>query len=144
MTIELCLAIIGTVTGTIGSIIGIFGILNNRFLAVNQYMAALEEKDFLQARASIYKNATNQAISIDSTDASIIVNFFHHWGLLARKHYLPLWVFDSGSGSGVIRLYDLTKGYIMDRRQIHQDSTYASNFEWLYYELKRRRIRKKW
>lgn len=144
MTVQLCLSIIGAVTGTIGAIIGILGILHNRFLAVNQYMEALEDVRFLEARTHIYNKDPNRPIPINSEDASIIVNFFHHWGLLAKKHYLPLWVFDSGSGSGVIRLYDLTKGYIMERRQVHQDSTYASNFEWLYLELQRRRIRKKW
>lgn len=144
MTVQLCLSVIGAVTGTIGAIIGILGILHNRFLAVNQYMEALEDVRFIEARTRIYNQAPNQPIPINNEDASIIVNFFHHWGLLAKKHYLPLWVFDSGSGSGVIRLYDLTKGYIMERRQIHQDSTYASDFEWLYLELQRRRIRKKW
>lgn len=144
MTVQLCLSVIGAVTGTIGAIIGILGILHNRFLAVNQYMEALEDVRFIEARTRIYNQAPNQPIPINNEDASIIVNFFHHWGLLAKKHYLPLWVFDSGSGSGIIRLYDLTKGYIMERRQIHQDSTYASDFEWLYLELQRRRIRKKW
>lgn len=144
MTVQLCLSVIGAVTGTIGAIIGILGILHNRFLAVNQYMEALEDVRFIEARTRIYNQAPNQPIPINNEDASIIVNFFHHWGLLAKKHYLPLWVFDSGSGSGVIRLYDLTKGYIMERRQIHQDSTYASDFEWLYLELQRRRTRKKW
>lgn len=144
MTIELCLSIIGAVTGVIGTAIGISGIMHNRFLAVSQYMEALEEKDFIDARARIYNWTANQPIPIDNKDASIIVNFFHHWGLLAKKHYLPLWVFDSGSGSGVIRLYDLTKGYIMERRSVHQDSMYANNFEWLYHELNQRRIRKRW
>lgn len=144
MTLQLCLSIIGAVTGITGSAIGIFGILHNRFLAVHQYMESLEAPDFIAARARIYNQSPNQALPMDSKDASLVVNFFHHWGLLAKKHYLPLWVFDSGSGTGVIRLYELTQGYIMNRRQIHNDSIYASNFEWLYHELQRRRIRKKW
>lgn len=82
MTIELCLSIIGAVTGVIGTAIGISGIMHNRFLAVNQYMEALEEKDFIDARARIYNWTPNQPIPMDNKDASIIVNFFHHWGLL--------------------------------------------------------------
>ena len=76
MTIELCLSIIGAVTGVIGTAIGISGIMHNRFLAVNQYMEALEEKDFIDARARIYNWTANQPIPIDNKDASIIVNFF--------------------------------------------------------------------
>lgn len=143
MTIELCLSIIGAVTGIIGSLIGIFGVLHNRFLAIHQYMEALEAPDFIKARAYIY-NTSPDKIPLESEEASQIVNFFHHWGLFVKKHYLPLWVFDSGSGAGVIRLYERTQNCIVARRQHNSDNTYASNFEWLYRELKRRRVLKKW
>lgn len=143
MTIELCLSIIGAVTGIIGSMIGIFGILHNRFLAIHQYMEALEAPDFIKARAYIY-NIDSTQIPLDSKEASLIVNFFHHWGLLAKKHYLPMWVFDSGSGAGVIRYYQLTQEYIKKRRVHHDDPTYAQNFEWLYDELQRKKISRKW
>lgn len=38
MTVELCLSIIGAVTGIIGAGIGISGIFHNRFLAIHQYI----------------------------------------------------------------------------------------------------------
>lgn len=143
MTIELCLSIIGAVTGIVGIIISILGVFHNRFIAIHQYMEALETPDFIKARTSIYNTDPSQ-ISIDNKEASQIVNFFHHWGLLAKKRYLPMWVFDSGSGAGVIRYYELTQDYIMEMRKHHSDSTYASNFEWLYHELQRRKTLKKW
>lgn len=140
MTIELCLSLIGVVTGVIGTVIGIFGVLNNRYLAIRQYMEGAEKHDFIEARTTIRNTDSNQ-ISLNSTEAAQLVNFLDHWGLLAKKHYLPLWVFDSGSGAGVIRYYDLTQGYIAKRRERHRD--YASNFEWLYCELQRREKKKR-
>ena len=89
MTVQLCLSVIGAVTGTIGAIIGILGILHNRFLAVNQYMEALEDVRFIEARTRIYNQAPNQPIPINNEYASIIVNFFHHWGLLAKNIIYP-------------------------------------------------------
>lgn len=143
MSIELCLSIIGAVTGIVGAAIGIFGVFHNRFLAVHQYLEAVEAPDFIDAKAIIY-NSDPRQIPLESREAAIIVNFFHHWGLLAKKHYLPLWVFDSGSGAGAIRLYELTQEYIRKRQGHHKDSSYASNFKWLYNELQDRKIKKKW
>lgn len=143
ITIELCLSVIGAVTGIVGAAIGIFGVFHNRFLAVHQYLEAVETPDFIEAKAIIY-NSNPKEISLDSREAAQIINFFHHWGLLAKKHYLPLWVFDSGTGAGAIRLYELTQDYIRKRQYHHKDSSYASNFTWLYFKLQRRKIKKKW
>lgn len=136
--------IIGAVSGIIGTIMGILGVVHNRYLVINQYMEKMEEKDFIEARSHVYNWSPDQSIPIDNIDASIVVNFFHHWGLLVKKNYLPIWIFDSGSGNGVIRLYELTENYIMERRQVNHDSTYARNFEWLYHKLKRRKLQKGW
>lgn len=138
METELFLSIIGAVTGILGAILGIFGILHNRYLAVNQYLEALEQKELISARAKVYNKSPGQQISPNDQDVSIVVNFFHHWGLLAIRHYLPLWVFDYGSGAGAIRLYELTYDYIQKRRKLHDDPTYAKGFELLYLMLKRR------
>lgn len=139
MTIELCLSVIGAVTGIVGAIIGIYGVFHNRFLAIRQYMDGVESPIFLEARTNIRNIDPNQ-ISLESRDAAQLVNFLDHWGLLAKKHYLPMWVFDSGSGDGVICYYERTRKYIMKRREDH--STYASNFEWLYYKLQGRKMKK--
>lgn len=136
MTIELCLSVIVTVTGIFGTAISILGVVDNRFLAIRQYMAGVEAPEFIKARTAIRNIENSSQISLDNTDAAQLVNFFDHWGLLAKKHYLPLWVFNSGSGDGIIEYYDKVFVYITKRRV--ERSTYASNFEWLYKELKRR------
>ena len=136
----LVFSIIGGITGIAGMIIGVAGIINNRFLAVHNYFLAMEDPEFVSARSAVYNCKNN--MDLNNKDIAIVINFFHHWGLLAKKHYLPLWIFDSGSSAGVIRLYELCCSYIKARRKEHNDNTYASNFEWLYITLLKRR--KKW
>ena len=133
MTIELCLSVIGAVTGIVGTAISILGVANNRFLAIREYMAGVEAPEFIKARTAIRNIEDSSQISLDNIEAAQLVNFFDHWGLLAKKHYLPLWVFNSGSGDGIIDYYNKVFVYITKRRA--NRSTYASNFEWLYYKL---------
>ena len=87
---------------------------------------------------------TNEEETIDllKPHEAIVINFFHHWGLLARKGYLPLWVFDYGSGAGVIRYYEILKDRIETMRNTHNDPSYASGFEWLYNKMKKRKNHK--
>lgn len=133
MTIELCLSVIVAVTGIFGTAISILGVVNNRFLAIRQYMEGVEAPEFIKARTAIRNIEDSSQISLDNIEAAQLVNFFDHWGLLAKKHYLPLWVFNSGSGDGIIDYYNKVFVYITKRR-INR-STYASNFDWLYKKL---------
>lgn len=144
MNTELYFSLIGAITGITGAVLGILGIFHNRFLATHQYLEAIEELPFIDARSRIYNSDPNHPIAIDNKDAALMVNFFHHWGLFTKKHYLPLWVFDYGSGAGVIRIYDLTKEYIQARREFNQDPKYGCGFEWLYHKLLTRRKKKGW
>lgn len=135
-TISLVLSIIGAITGIAGMVFGIFGILHNRFLAVHDYLSGIDDPDFISARSAVYNGGGGD--SLDNEDLAAVINFFHHWGMLARKGYLPLWVFDSGCGAGVVRLYERSKSHIMKIRAEHSDQTYASDFEWLYHTLQKR------
>lgn len=135
MTIELCLSVIVAVTGIFGTAISILGVVNNRFLAIRQYMAGVEAPEFIKARNNIRQIKDSSLISVDSIEAAQLVNYFDHWGLLAKKHYLPLWVFNSGSGDGIIYYYGKVHAYILKRQKEEQITTYASNFHWLYKKL---------
>lgn len=119
MESSIIFSIIGVITGSAGMIIGIIGIIHNRFLAVHNFFTSMEDQDFISARHYIYNRA--EPFFVDDVDAArnaaMIINFFQHWGLLSRKHYLPIWVFDSGSGAGTIRLYELTKNFIIQMRK---------------------------
>ena len=77
-------------------------------------------------------------VKIDKNDiaAGNIVSFFRFWGIMVKKKYLPLWVFESASGYAVIRLYEGLQPMIEERRQ--DNEKYGEYFEWLYYKIKRR------
>ncbi|MFR7368256.1 sugar transferase [[Ruminococcus] torques] len=64
-------------------------------------------KEYTTARHNLYKKF-EEGVSIDpnDADASNTVSFFHFWGLMVKKKYLPFWVFKSASGHAVIRLYE--------------------------------------
>lgn len=137
-----------SILGALGGIAGIISIIevvlnsrNNHYLAVHEFLMGHDDVEFIAARAAVYNHTGTQRL--DDKDIAKVVNYFHHWGLLAKKKYLPLWVFDYGSGAGVIRLYEITRDYIVQRRKVHEGSTYALGFEWLYYTLKDRNAKKR-
>lgn len=117
--------------------ISIYGIIHNRFLAVNEFLTKVEEPKFIEAKKYVYNKVIRD---ITDENAAIIVNFFHHWGLLAKKHYLPMWVFNGATGLGTCRLYERTKIYIQNRREDSQDFTYGEYFEWLYIKIRKDRL----
>ncbi len=135
MEFQLLFNIISGFTSIISLTISIYGIIHNRFLAVNEYLTKVEDPRFIAAKRHVY----NKDI-IDTTDenAAIIVNFFHHWGMLAKKHYLPMWVFNGATGNGVCRLYERTEQYIQKRQEKNQDFTYGEYFKWLYKKIKKK------
>ena len=61
--------------------------------------------------------------------ASLIANFYQEWGILCRKRYLPMWVFDSSAGYNLIRLYLACSDFIKESRK--QNVYYAKDFQWL-------------
>ena len=139
MDIDLTIGIISGVTAIISILISCFGIIHNRFLAVDKFLTKVEEDDFIKVKKYIYNHSGD--FDVEDEQAAIIVNFFHHWGMLAKKHYLPLWVFDGATGYGLCRLYNKTKKYIIARREINSDSTYGEYFEWLSETVERRLLK---
>lgn len=136
------LSIIGTVTGIVGMFTGIGSLvysgLNHRrdcYLAVHEYLTAVEDKDFIEAKKYVYSTSH---FEIDDEKAAVIVNFFHHWGMLAKRKYLPLWVFDGATGKGACRLYERVLPYIEARRKHNGDPSYAECYVWLYKKIKDR------
>ncbi|WP_435874070.1 DUF4760 domain-containing protein [Rossellomorea vietnamensis] len=68
--------------------------------------------------------------ALDTKAASEICAFFHFWGMMVNKGYLPLWIFKSASGPSVVRLFHLLKPYIEERRKTN-NHYYAIDFEYL-------------
>ncbi len=129
------LPIISAVSAACSVIGAIISVKYNRFKAVNEFLSAVEDEKFIVAKKHVYNC---ECFGLEDTDAALVVNFFHHWGLLARKHYLPMWVFDSGTGSGACRLYERVSEYIVNRRKANNDLFYAEHYDWLYTKLQQR------
>ena len=139
--LEIVAAIIGCITGLFGLVISLFSIHHNKTVAVHEFLSKMESDEFITARRAVYNRPNNAECDLQDKDASLVVNIFHHWGLLARRRYLPMWVFDGASGSGACRLYEKLEPYIQKRRDHHRDNNYAEHFEWLYKKLKRKQLR---
>lgn len=90
--IGLILDIIGVATGMIGMVVAGLSYRDKRFIAAKQYLEAFGDPDFLGARKHVY-NTPPCDMDIRDEQASLVVNFFHEWGLLAKRRYLPMWVF---------------------------------------------------
>lgn len=135
-------SIVGAAAGLCGMVLGIISFFHSRFEVVHSFLSAIEEPAFTEARAAVMNTNEEETIDLQKPHEAIVINFFHHWGLLARKGYLPLWVFDYGSGAGVIRYYEILKDRIETMRNTHNDPSYASGFEWLYNKMKKRKNHK--
>lgn len=105
---ELIISIIGVITAVLSFILSCSGIIHNRYKAVDDYFTKMEDEKFIEARKHIY-NIKNDELRINDEQIAMVVNYFHHWGILAKKRYLPTWVFDDEGGNGVCRMYDKTK-----------------------------------
>ena len=135
MKTDLIFSLISAVAAIISVVSCLLSFRHNRFLAVDEFLTTIDNKDFIEARKHVYNN---DHFATDDQKAASVVNFFHHWGLLVKKHYLPLWVFKGASGRGAQRLYNRLNGFIMERRKKDADQKHAEYFEWLIFKLKQK------
>lgn len=129
--------IVAILSGISGVLIGAASIRISNMGAVKEYFQQGDSLENVAARKEIY-HKINNSIKIDKNDvaAGSIVSFFHFWGIMVKKKYLPLWVFESASGYAVIRLYEGLQEMIEERRK--DNEKYGEYFEWLYCKIKKR------
>ena len=129
--------IVAILSGISGVLIGVASIRISNMEAVKEYFQQGDSLENVAARKEIYCKINNN-IKIDKNDvaAGSIISFFHFWGIMVKKKYLPLWVFESASGYAVIRLYEGLQEMIEERRK--DNEKYGEYFEWLYYKIKKR------
>ena len=129
--------VVAILSGISGILVGAASIRISNLGAVEEYFQQGDSKEYTEARRKIYiKIDQKQKIEQDYLDAAIVVSFFHFWGLMVKKKYLPAWVFDSASGYAVIRLYEGLSDMIIERRK--KNPEYAQYFEWLYIKTKKK------
>ena len=129
--------IVAILSGISGILVGAASIRISNLGAVQEYFQQGDSREYTEARRKLYyKIDKREKIDKDDIDAGIVVSFFHFWGLMVKKHYLPVWVFESASGYAVIRLYECITEMIEDRRK--DNPQYAEYFEWLYKKIKKK------
>lgn len=141
--------IIAIISGLSGIIIGISGQRITNLEAVKEYFNQGDNEKITISREVIYgyidyellsnrivEGWTNDEYKELSNCASTIINFYHMWGLMTRKKYLPIWVFKGSSGRQLIVIYEKLQVYI--QLKMKDNSDYAENFSWLYKKVKRK------
>lgn len=137
MKIKDVVNIVAILSGISGILVGAASIRISNLGAVQEYFQQGDSKEYTEARRRVYdKIQKKQKIDKEDIDAGIVVSFFHFWGLMVKKHYLPVWVFESASGYAVIRLYEGITDMIEERRK--DNPQYAEYFEWLYKKVKKK------
>ncbi len=131
---ELALGITGAITGVIGLVISVFGVINKRFLALSDFYSLDRDLTSIKARKKAY-DLQKDEISYDP-EISYVISYFHFWGLMVKKGFLPFYIFKSASGLAVVKLYSKLKPTIADHRKANE--YYAEYFEWLYIKIRRK------
>ncbi|MCG7337164.1 hypothetical protein MHZ95_18045 [Sporosarcina sp. ACRSM] len=106
------------------------------FEAIREYFQQGDTQEMIQNRGKIY-DLENEKGNIDQTAAAEICGFFHFWGMMVSKGYLPIWIFKSSSGYSVVKLFYLLQPYIQERRMT-TNKYYAEGFEQLAKKIKKK------
>lgn len=89
----------------------------------------LKDRDNPEREKYNSENLTLKDYGAVKNSVSLIANFYQEWGILCRRGYLPMWVFDSSAGYNLIRLYLASYDFVEKSRA--QNSFYARDFQWL-------------
>jgi hypothetical protein len=106
------------------------------FEAIREYYQQGDTPAMIESRTKIYAIEDGKT-PLDTKAASEICAFFHFWGMIVKKGYLPIWVFKSASGPSVVRLFHLLKPYINERRKTN-NYYYAKDFEYLVKKIEKK------
>ncbi|WP_322420389.1 DUF4760 domain-containing protein [Jeotgalibacillus haloalkalitolerans] len=117
------------------------------FEAIREYYQQGDTSEMIAARRKIYSIEEKETVTYlensrewteeQSLAAAELCSFFHFWGMMVRKGYLPLWIFKSASGPSIVRLHYLLNDFIKQRR-IENNTYYAQDFEYLAEQIKRK------
>ena len=127
-------AIIGMITGIAGLIFGLLGYVRSRGEIVQTFLTELRSPEQIAARKHIYGG---QDFLMTDETASLLTNFYHHWGLMVKHGYLPLWAFEANE-LRTIEVYEKLLPFIEKMREQNENPLYAYGFQWLREKLARR------
>ena len=136
-------SIVGVFTGVLAFVVSIFGVIHNRFQAMSEYYSVDRDINFIKARKKVYTMENDENLSnsdiLSDPEVALIISYFHFWGLMVKKRHLPFYIFKSASGPSIIRMFDILRPAILERRNCKDNPNpyYAEYFEWLYYKIKK-------
>jgi hypothetical protein len=159
-TLQYVVGFVAIVSGLSGVLLGLSSTKTSQLESVRTFFEKSDSTEYMKARKALYTYKEHlEETQIDLFDdnfkmdfvwdshestillkddilkyISYICNFYHLWGLLTKKGFLPLWVFESSSGIGVCILYELSKP-VIDYHRNNRNPFYAENFEWLYHKI---------
>ena len=129
--------LVAIVSGISGIIMGLVSLKMVNLDAVKEYFQQGDSDDFIAARKKVYElGETNERIEPYNSEVGKVVSFFHFWGLMVKKKYLPIWVFEDASGFAVVKLYRILEPHIEERRV--DNPYYAKYFQWLAEEIEKK------
>jgi hypothetical protein len=113
---------------------------------IRQCFEYFRNEDFIKAREYVQKdlpighNVDYAKInSEDKFKILLVISTMQQWGILVRKHYLPLSLFiNSDEGNKVYNCYEVLKDYILYRKSDKtsaKNDYYADDFRWLYKRI---------
>lgn len=106
------------------------------FEAIREYYQQGDTPSMIENRTKVY--ATEDGVTpLDIHAAAELCAFFHFWGMMVRKGFLPIWIFKSASGPSIVRLYRLLESYVLERRRTN-NHYYAKDFEYLVVKIENR------
>lgn len=132
--ISIISAVMTWITALTGLVFGYKSWRNSKLDAVKQFMEAENSEELFQARHELYH--CKYLGEMQELSATKISSHYHFWGLMVKRGYLPIWVFDGEPGESAIQLYYLLEGYIKKRRCTK--TKYAENFTWLILKIEKR------
>lgn len=161
-TLEMIVSLVAIFSGISGLVFGLMSLHTANLDNVREFFSTGDQAHIVYARSVLYEygkyklrtgktyrdpefgfelidmNQKTKVVSQVDIEAatSTISNFFHLWGLLTQKGYLPMWVFESSTGISVYRLYQAADDVILERRK--GNPLYAQKFEWLYSAISKK------
>jgi hypothetical protein len=106
------------------------------FEAIREYFQQGDTPEMIASRNKIYDSEKN-GTPLDVKAASEICSFFHFWGMMVEKGFLPIWIFKSASGPSIVRLYYILLPYIEERRA-NNNKHYGEGFVYLVGKIERK------
>lgn len=138
--------VIGIVTGVSGMVLGILNYRRDSLDALNLYFAQSRDEKVTEGKKLIYNSSKEEFKKMlndfpNNVPESIVevINFYHYWGLMIKRHQIPFWLFYdkktgiTASGIAVVRTYKEVSEIVEKYRE--KNNKYAEYYQQLYNKL---------